>query len=124
MLKCPAPGTPAPHSTRRRDVRRKCLIVDGRITNLCVGADRRVRPRFDTVLTLIDVNNALARWMHRVCADLAGCYDNPISKFAVTYHRTNFRVGADRSVRPCLSTLLQFRVLLATLDRLKTCKQT
>ena len=24
----------------------------------------------------------------------------PSSKFAVTYHRTNFRVGADRRVRP------------------------
>ena len=34
--------------------------------------------RFDTVLLFIDVNNALA-----------GCYENPVSKFAVTYHRTN-----------------------------------
>ena len=45
--------------------------------------------RFDTVLTLIDVNNALDGWMHRVCADLAGCHENSVSKFAVTYHRTN-----------------------------------
>ena len=42
-----------------------------------------------SVLSFIDVNAALARWMHRVCADLAGCYENPVSKFAVTYHRTN-----------------------------------
>jgi hypothetical protein len=29
------------------------------------------------VLSFIDVNTALAGWMHRVCADLAGCYENP-----------------------------------------------
>ena len=31
---------------------------------------------FDSVLPFIDVNAALAGWMHRVCADLAGCYEN------------------------------------------------
>jgi hypothetical protein len=48
-------------------------------TNLCVGAGRCVRPaRIDTVLPIVDVHAALARWMHRVCADLAGCYENPV----------------------------------------------
>jgi hypothetical protein len=27
-------------------------------------------------LSLIDVYTPLGRWMHRVCADLAGCYEN------------------------------------------------
>ena len=52
-------------------------------TNLCVGADRRVRPRVSmpigfivVVLLFIDAYAALAGWMHRVCADLAGCYEN------------------------------------------------
>jgi len=31
--------------------------------------------RIDTVLLFVDVNAALAGWMHRVCADLAGCYE-------------------------------------------------
>jgi hypothetical protein len=34
--------------------------------------------RFDTLLLFIDVNNALAGWMHRMCADLAGCYENSV----------------------------------------------
>ncbi len=34
--------------------------------------------RFDSVLPIVDVNIALA-----------GCYENPVSKFAVTYHRIN-----------------------------------
>ncbi|MFN7829719.1 MAG: hypothetical protein ACK5NX_00805, partial [Armatimonadota bacterium] len=31
--------------------------------------------RIDTVLLFVDVNAALAGWMHRGCADLAGCYE-------------------------------------------------
>ena len=37
--------------------------------------------RIDTVLPFVDVDvdvdvyTALAGWMHRVCADLAGCYE-------------------------------------------------
>ena len=36
--------------------------------------------RIDTVLPLadVDVNATLAGWMHRVCADLAGCYEIPV----------------------------------------------
>ena len=38
--------------------------------------------RFDMVLHCIfliaDANAALAGWMHYVCADLAGCYENPV----------------------------------------------
>ena len=30
------------------------------------------------VLSFIDVNAPLAGWMHRPCADLAGCYGNPV----------------------------------------------
>jgi hypothetical protein len=30
---------------------------------------------FGTILPLIDIDVALAGWMHRVCADLAGCYE-------------------------------------------------
>ena len=45
-----------------------------------VGADRCVRPRFSVwdrleFLTFVDGNAALAGWMHRVRADLAGCYE-------------------------------------------------
>ncbi len=50
-----------------------------------VGADRYVRPRVAmhlgfivVVLLFVDVYYALAGWMHRVCADLAGCYENPV----------------------------------------------
>jgi hypothetical protein len=31
-----------------------------------------------TILAFVDVNAALAGWMHRVCADLAGCYENSV----------------------------------------------
>ena len=38
--------------------------------------------RFDMVLHCIfpiaDANAALAGWMHRVCADLAGCYETSV----------------------------------------------
>jgi hypothetical protein len=30
------------------------------------------------VLPFVDVYAVLAGWMHRVCADLAGCYENPV----------------------------------------------
>ena len=29
-------------------------------------------------LPIVDVNAVLVRWMHRVCADLAGCYENSV----------------------------------------------
>ena len=35
----------------------------------------RLHARIDT---FADVNAALAGWMHRVCADLAGCYGNSV----------------------------------------------
>ncbi len=28
----------------------------------------------------VDAHTALAGWMHRVCADLAGCYENPVCR--------------------------------------------
>ncbi|MFN7830232.1 MAG: hypothetical protein ACK5NX_03445 [Armatimonadota bacterium] len=42
-----------------------------------------------SVLPFVDVYTPLAGWMHRMCADVAGWDENPVSKFAVTYHRTN-----------------------------------
>jgi phosphatidylethanolamine-binding protein (PEBP) family uncharacterized protein len=41
------------------------------------------------VLLFIDVNAALARWMHRVCADLAGWDEKSDFESAVTNHPTN-----------------------------------
>ena len=62
-------------------------ISDFRWKNLCVGADRRVRPRVSIRGWLMDLRMpavsdrgvdyfdvALAWWMHRVCAEGAGCY--------------------------------------------------
>ena len=51
--------------------------------NLCVGAGRCAGPRVTVwnclvVLPIVDVHVALAGWLHRVCADLAGCYEIPI----------------------------------------------
>mgnify|MGYP006205916233 CR=1 FL=1 len=52
--------------------------MDGWITN---SADVRIAVSacaFRHGLVTIDVYAALAGWMHRVCADLAGCYENPV----------------------------------------------
>ena len=40
---------------------------------LCRGGPRCPPERIDTVLPIVDAYAALAGWMHRVCADLAGC---------------------------------------------------
>ena len=73
-LECPAPGTPAPHSTRRRAERFIRFIHSGSIANF------RACPvyRYGFVDVDVDVHAALAGWMHRVCSDLAGCYENPV----------------------------------------------
>ena len=52
-------------------------------TNLCVGAGRCAGPRvtvwnYLVVLPMVDAHAALAGWMHRVCADLAGCYETSV----------------------------------------------
>ena len=53
--------------------------MDRRRTILCVGADRRVRPRvsvrkWDLLMPML----RLPGGMHRVCADLAICYEIPV----------------------------------------------
>jgi hypothetical protein len=57
------------------------------------------------VLSFIDVNAALAGW-----------FKNPVSKFAVMYHRTNLCVGVDRRVRPHVS--IRFCYLMMSMLRL------
>ena len=61
--------------------------------NLCVGEGRCALPRWQlhgilgpprpparvgTKMGFVDAYAALAGWMHRVCADLAGCYEIPV----------------------------------------------
>ena len=63
-------------------VRLSDTISDFRWKNLCVGAGRCARPRVSMsgwlmVLQMPGVDYfgvALAWWMHRVCAEVAGCY--------------------------------------------------
>ena len=50
---------------------------------LRVGAGRCAGPRLTVwdwlvVLLIVDAHTALAGWMHRVCADLAGCYETSV----------------------------------------------
>ena len=68
---------------------------------------------FDSVLPFVDVKAALAGWMRRVCADLTGCYENPVSKFAVTYHRTN---PLRRGGPPCPPARFENRLRSALFD--------
>ena len=42
------------------------------------GGPLRPPVRIDTVLPSVDAYAALAGWMHRVCAELAGCHENPV----------------------------------------------
>ena len=54
--------------------------------NLCVGEGRCALPcvwvrQWDLLMAML----ALAGWMHRVCADLAGCYENPV-RYPVRLH--------------------------------------
>ena len=56
-------------------------IFESAVTYHLTNSPRRGGPlcppaHFDSVLPFIDVNAALAGWMHRVRADLAGCYEN------------------------------------------------
>ena len=89
-LKCPAPDTSAPHSTRRR-VGTFIGAVDELLNLLTVplmplmetNPPRRGGPlcppaRIDTAWLNIDVYPPLAGWMHRVCADLAGWDENSV----------------------------------------------
>ena len=60
--------------------------------------------RFDTIA---DVIAALGGWMHRVCADLAGCYDTSVvwsgSAPVMPFLKQILRVGEGRCVRPRVS---------------------
>ena len=42
------------------------------------GGPPRPPARVGTVMGFVDAFAALAGWMHRVCADLAGCYEIPV----------------------------------------------
>jgi hypothetical protein len=42
------------------------------------GGPPRPPARIGMKMGLVDVNTPLAGWMHRPCADLAGCYENSV----------------------------------------------
>ena len=70
-----APGAPALHSTRRRagiELWVPIPISPRRGGPLCPPEHT------NTEMGFVDVHTSLAGWMHRVCADLAGCYEIPV----------------------------------------------
>ena len=91
MSSAAAPALTCSWRTGARACEGRWVVITALI--LCVGEGRCALPRWQlhgilgpprpsarigTEMGFVDAYAALAGWMHRVCADLAGCYENPV----------------------------------------------